>query len=105
VDINFERTPRRTPIGIDTFDLLLDLVVDVGRAHWTWKDEDEYTQARKLALIADDEHRRIEAARQRALAMIETRREPFTTDWSTWQVPHDWPDPALPPNALDAFNY
>ncbi|GIE85497.1 hypothetical protein SAMN06264365_105116 [Actinoplanes regularis] len=38
--INFERPVRRTAIGIDTFDLLLDLIADPARDRWSWKDED-----------------------------------------------------------------
>lgn len=101
--INFERTPRRTPIGIDTLDLLLDLVVDVDLTHWAWKDEDEYAHALHLDLITGKEHRRIESARQRALAMIKTRSGPLKADWSTWHVPPDWPKPALPSKALAVF--
>jgi hypothetical protein len=101
--INFERPPRRTPIGIDTLDLLLDLVVDVDLSRWTWKDEDEYAHARHLGLIADTEHRCIERARQRALAMIESCSGPFAADWSNWHVPRAWPVPALPSEALATF--
>jgi hypothetical protein len=100
--VNFERPLRRTAIGIDTFDLLLDLVADADLVRWTWKDEDEYAQARHLGLITDSEHHRVEYARQRAVALIETRGGPFAQDWSTWQVPGHWPTPKLPPGALTA---
>lgn len=62
--INFERPIRRTTSGIDTFDLLLDLTGDPSGERWTWKDQDEYDQARRLGLIPDAEHQRVELARQ-----------------------------------------
>ncbi len=99
--INFERAVQRTPLGIDTFDLLLDLVADPDTLAWRWKDEDEYDQARRLGVISDSEHRRVEQARQRAVAFVEARDGPLSQDWSDWQVPAHWPVPTLPPHALD----
>ena len=100
--INFERPVQRTPLGIDTFDLLLDLVGDPAGDHWTWKDQNEYDQARRLGLITDAEHHGVELARQRAAAFVEARSGPLAQDWSAWQVPEDWPALTLPPHVLDA---
>lgn len=99
--VNFERPYRRTRIGIDTFDLLIDLVVAPDLSSWSWKDEDEYAQGRRLGLIGDAEHRRIEQARLRAVALIESRGGPLAQDWSDWRVQPDWPLPALPDDVLD----
>ena len=44
---NFERPFQRTPIGIDTFDLLLDLVIEPDSSY-RWKDEGEYRLGRQL---------------------------------------------------------
>lgn len=98
--VNFERPSRRTPIGIDTFDLLLDLVVEPDLSGHTWKDEDEYAQARRLGLIDDTLHSRIEHTRGQVLALIEGRSGPFAADWSGWRPDPAWPDPVLPANAL-----
>jgi hypothetical protein len=99
--INFERPYRRTRIGVDTFDLLLDLVVAPDRSGWRWKDEDEYAQARRLGLIGDAEHRRVERARERAVALVESGDGPLARDWSAWRVPPSWPYPALPEDTLE----
>jgi protein associated with RNAse G/E len=99
--INFQRPYRRTRIGVDTFDLLLDLVVAPDRSRWDWKDEDEYAQGRRLGLIGDEEHRRIERARERAVALVESGGGPLAQDWSAWRVPPSWPYPALPEDTLD----
>lgn len=100
--INFERPCRRTRMGIDTFDLLLDLIGDPTGETWRWKDEDEYDQARRLGVISDAEHRRVERARERALAFVAARQGPLAKDWSSWQVPDEWPLPVLPVGALHA---
>jgi Protein of unknown function (DUF402) len=100
--INFERPVQRTAIGVDTFDLLLDLAGDDTGERWTWKDEDEYQQARRLGLITDTEHQRIDQARQRATAFVEARTGPLGHDWSSWDVPEGWPALALPAHVTDA---
>jgi hypothetical protein len=99
--VNFERPVRRTVIGIDTFDLLLDLAGDATGERWTWKDQDEYRQARRLGLITDTEHQHIDLARQRAIAFVEAHNGPLAHDWSSWAVPEDWPALTLPAHALD----
>ncbi|KUL23919.1 DUF402 domain-containing protein [Actinoplanes awajinensis] len=99
--VNFEGPVTRTAFGIDTCDLLLDLVAEPDTLRWQWKDEDEYAQARRLGMITDAGHRRVEQARERAVAFVETRSGPLSQDWSTWQVPAEWPLPSLPPGALD----
>jgi hypothetical protein len=99
--INFQRPYRRTRIGVDTFDLLIDLVVAPDRSRWDWKDEDEYAQARRLGLIGDAEHRRVERARERAVALVESGGGPPAQDWSAWRVAPSWPNPALPEDTLD----
>ncbi|MEU4221462.1 DUF402 domain-containing protein [Actinoplanes sp. NPDC026623] len=98
--VNFERPVRRTAIGIDTCDLMLDLVADPDLRRWSWKDEDEYAQGRRLGLITDADHRRVSPARERAVALLETRGGPFAQHASRWQVRADWPIPVLPPQAL-----
>lgn len=100
--VNFELPCRRTPAGIDTFDLLLDLVIAPDLSTYTWKDEDEYAQARRLSLIDDATHAQVEIAREQALTMLTTRAGPFAEAdaWSTWRPDPSWPLPALPRAAL-----
>lgn len=99
--VNFERPVRRTPLGIDTFDLLLDLTSDTADGPWQWKDKDEYEHARRLGIISGADHHRVELARQRAIAFVEARSGPLAQDWSTWEVPAAWPVPVLPQSALE----
>ncbi|MFI9719939.1 DUF402 domain-containing protein [Streptomyces sp. NPDC052396] len=94
--INFELPFRRTALGIDTRDLLLDLLVEPDLSAHTWKDEDEYAQGRRLGIIDDALHAQVELARERALELLAERQETFPTSWLNWQPATDWPLPELP---------
>jgi hypothetical protein len=100
--VNFQHPMRRTAIGFDTFDLLLDLVIEPDLSRWTWKDEDEYAHGRRLGVVSEAEHRAVEEAREEALAMIEARVGPFAADegWRHWRFAPEEPAPALPSDAL-----
>ncbi|MET9182905.1 DUF402 domain-containing protein [Kitasatospora aureofaciens] len=97
--INFELPYSRTPIGLDTFDLLIDLVVEPDLSSHRWKDLDEYAQARRLGLIDDRLHTIVETARERALALVQERALPFHEIWPTWTPDPTWPSPQLPADA------
>jgi hypothetical protein len=98
--VNFERPNRRSAIGIDTFDLLLDLVVAPDLTSWKWKDEDEYAQGRKLGLIDEATNAEVARAKDKVMALVTAANGPFAEDWSTFTQNPTWPDPALPANAL-----
>jgi Protein of unknown function (DUF402) len=100
--VNFERPRRRTEIGFDTFDLLLDLVVAPDLSDWQWKDEDEYAQGRRLGIVDDTDHRAVEQAREQVVALIERRQGPFAEDagWADWRSDPAWPTPVLPADVL-----
>ncbi|MBO1414931.1 DUF402 domain-containing protein [Streptomyces sp. FH025] len=98
--VNFELPYRRTAIGIDTFDLYLDLVVAPDLSAHTWKDEDEYAHARRLGVIDEATHRQVDLARDRALAQLRDRTGPFAPDPAAWTLPPPGPLPALPATAL-----
>ena len=93
--LNFERPIRRTPSGVDTFDVMIDLVTAPDLSSWQWKDEDEYAELSRLGVIGPDERRQIEAARERAVAFVESRGGPLSEDWSSWQADPAWPLPKL----------
>jgi hypothetical protein len=75
-------------------------VIEPDLSGYTWKDEDEYAQGRRLGLIDDATHARVEAAREQALAMLATRAGPFGRERGEWQPDARWPAPTLPPDAL-----
>lgn len=86
--VNFEEPLRRSPVGFDTFDHKLDLIVEPGGSY-RWKDEDELEQAAAVGLLGADEVR-AEAARVLA-------EWPFPTGWEDWRPEPSWPVPQLPP--------
>jgi predicted RNA-binding protein associated with RNAse of E/G family len=95
--VNFERPPLWRDGGWDTHDLALDLVVEPdGTPHW--KDEDEYERGRHLGLISDAEHRAVWAARDEALAVVESRGGLFAPGAvaSNWLPDPGWALPSLP---------
>jgi hypothetical protein len=101
--VNFQRPMRRTSIGFDTFDLLLDLVVAPDLSRWDWKDEDEYAHGRRLGVVSEADHRAVEMAREEAVAMIEGGVGPFAVErgLGKWRYEPHWPDPQLPTGVLD----
>jgi uncharacterized protein len=85
--VNFERPLKRTPIGLDTFDEKLDLIVRPDGS-FEWKDEDELEQAAALGLLDAD------AVRAEAARVLE--EWPFPTGWEDWRPDPSWPIPQLP---------
>jgi len=100
--VNFELPRQQTAIGYDTFDLLLDLIVGPDLTSCSWKDKDEYAHGRRLGLITDALHSRVDQARQQVIALVEARQGPFTGDWAIQQPAPGWPAPALPHDTLTA---
>ncbi|MFD2080110.1 Protein of unknown function [Actinopolymorpha cephalotaxi] len=96
--VNFQRPFRRTPIGVDTFDLLLDLVIEPDGT-CLWKDELEDDQGRRLDIVTEDEHRHVQEAREQALALLDQRSWPFDERWHSWRRETRWELPTLPVNA------
>ncbi|WP_344628278.1 DUF402 domain-containing protein [Kitasatospora arboriphila] len=97
--VNFERPVVRSGAGIDTLDLLVDLVVEPDLSGWWWKDQDEYEQGRRLGFVTDADHRMVERARERALGLLQDRAGPFAEPWPAWTPDAAWPLPILPEGA------
>ncbi|HEX4931057.1 MAG TPA: DUF402 domain-containing protein [Gaiellaceae bacterium] len=85
--VNFEQPLRRSPVGFDTFDEKLDLIVRPDGTY-RWKDEDELEQAAALGLV--------DAAAVRAEAARVLEEWPFPTGWEDWRPDPSWPIPQLP---------
>jgi predicted RNA-binding protein associated with RNAse of E/G family len=67
--INLQAPLRRTPIGYDSFDHVLDIVV-APDGSWRWKDEDEFEEAIQLGLFTPDEAADIRAEGERVIARL-----------------------------------
>lgn len=92
--VNFQDPFRPSPIGFDTRDLALDLIV--GPDHrWGWKDEDEFAQLLERRMITADEARLVRHSGDEVIARVEAREPPFDDTWIHWRPEPEWPVPAL----------
>jgi predicted RNA-binding protein associated with RNAse of E/G family len=84
--INLQAPLRRTPIGYDSFDHVLDVVVEPDGS-WRWKDEDEFEEAIQLGLFSPTEAAEIRAEGERVIARL-ARLLP--TGWENWRPDPRW---------------
>ena len=84
--INLQAPLRRTAIGYDSFDHVLDIVVAPDRT-WRWKDEDEFEEAIQLGLFTPDQAAEIRAEGERVIASLPGL---LPTGWEHWRPPAHW---------------
>lgn len=94
--VNLEDPIARTPIGFDTVDHALDVIVEVDGSSWRWKDEDELEHAIADGLFTEEEAVGFRRWGERARDRIVAREPPFDRDWSGWRPDPGWPLPELP---------
>ena len=93
--VNLQEPLRRTELGFETMDLVLDVIVDPDRT-WRWKDEDELQTFVERGVVdaAMAEHVREEGLRVAARA--ERNEPPFSEPWPEWRPDPSWDTPDLP---------
>jgi hypothetical protein len=93
--LNPESPIKRTAIGFDTTDHVLDVVIGTDLNSWAWKDEAEFAEAIKLGLLTsiESEYIRQEALRG-ATEALTNRREQLQW-WAAWRPPTGWKLPVL----------
>ena len=94
--VNLEEPWRRTPIGFDSRDNLLDIVVAADLSTWEWKDEDELAWAIDSGRHTADEAIAFRHEGHRALEQLRRGAFPFERDWPNWKPDHRWSAPNLP---------
>ena len=92
--VNFEEPWRRTPLGFDTRDLGVDLVVDLDR-RTRWKDVAAYEQRIADGFIPPEQAEQVERARSEVLARIDRREGVFAGRYDDWQPDPAWPMPTV----------
>jgi uncharacterized protein len=97
--VNLQDPLRRTDIGFDTRDHVLDVLIPTDRASWSWKDEDEMAEAVALGLFTQADTERIRWAGERAVEHVLLREPPFDEDWEDWRPDPAWDIPTLPASA------
>jgi hypothetical protein len=88
--VNLQEPHRRTAMGFDTSDQVLDVWVQPDLS-WTWKDEHELEAAVRLGRFTSGEAAAIRAEGERVIAEF-----PFPTGWEDWRPDPAWPVPHLP---------
>lgn len=94
---NLEAPYVRTPIGIDTRDLALDIVADPAR-NWQWKDKDEFERRLELGIDTPAHQARVRAAASELIDRLEHNHSPFSDGWQDWRPPADWQIRSMPTN-------
>lgn len=94
--VNLHAPLRRTTIGFDTADSVLDLVIQPDLANWHWKDEAEFEAAADSGHFTVREAGAIREAGLRTLECAQRRLAPFDEDWESWLPDPSWPIPELP---------
>jgi RimJ/RimL family protein N-acetyltransferase len=94
--VNLQEPLRRTAIGFDTTDHVLDLVVSRDGC-WSWKDEDELDAACRLGRFTQAEAAEIRRWGESAARAVEAAAWPLDSSWADWQPDPAWPLPELQP--------
>lgn len=96
--VNFQEPVRRTALGFDTVDLVLDLVV-AADSTWSLKDEDDFERAASVGQLQQRTAEQVRAAAERMISVVEGSGPPFSEKyWLSWRPPPHWTVPALPAN-------
>jgi predicted RNA-binding protein associated with RNAse of E/G family len=94
--VNLEEPFRRTPIGFDTNDHQLDIVV-TPELRWSMKDEDVVAERERDGSFSTEFVAELRRAAGRIVESIERRAAPFDGSWVAWRPERSWPTPTLHP--------
>jgi hypothetical protein len=94
--VNLQDPLERTPIGFDTVDHALDVVIELDRSSWRWKDEEELAEAVRDGLFSEAHAADFYAWGARAVDRIMSSEAPFDRDWDDWEPDSIWRVPELP---------
>lgn len=90
--LNLQTPLRRSRLGFDLWDQVLDVVVRPDRT-WYWKDEDEFAEAVRLGVIGHGEAAAVRAEGERLTTHLDAV---VPTGWESWRPDPGWPVLALP---------
>lgn len=94
--VNLQEPLRRTKLGFDSMDRLLDIVISADKSTWHWKDEDEFDEAVAAGVFSLEEARAIREEGEHVVELLLTRQSPFYDGWENWRPPLNWSIPSLP---------
>jgi hypothetical protein len=93
--VNLQAPFVRTPVGVDTQDHELDIVVHADGS-WVWKDEEKVDRWIDLGRWTPAEVEAIRAEGARIAAELDAGRRWWSDDWAAWEPDRSWPLPELP---------
>jgi hypothetical protein len=92
--VNLQRPFRRTELGFETMDLVLDVLIENDRT-WRWKDEGELATFVATGVFEEPLAKRLRVEGLRVARRAERNEAPFDEDWAVWR-PNDGLLPELP---------
>jgi uncharacterized protein DUF402 len=98
--VNIQEPFRRTPIGFDTQDLELDLVVSPDGS-WRFKDDEQLDRWIQRGRWTAAEVAEIRAEGARLGGELDAGRRWWSAGWASWRPDPRWPTPALPQGWAD----
>jgi len=93
--VNMEEPFRRSEIGFDTNDHMLDIVVEADLSAWRWKDADEFDARVRGGIYGSEFAAALRAEAEDVVACIEQRGSPFCDGWAAWLPDSSWLAPTL----------
>lgn len=90
--VNFQAPYRRSGIGIETLDHVLDILIQPN-GEWTYKDAEEIDEAVALGLYSEEEAGRVRADAERVGRMITSGDQWWSSEWAAWTPPQRMRDP------------
>ncbi len=95
--INLEQPLRKTSIGFDYEDEILDIFISPDLSSWRWLDEDELIEAVSTGLMSKEKVAALYQDGEEALVLLQSGKSIFN-GWESWQPDPSWPVPVLPVN-------
>ena len=92
--VNLQQPFRRTRLGLETMDLMLDVIVDPDGS-WRWKDEDELEACVRSGAFDGALAERALEEGLRVARRAERNEPPFCEPWGEWRPDPAWPAPEL----------
>jgi predicted RNA-binding protein associated with RNAse of E/G family len=88
--IDLTEPVRRTSLGFDYMDQLLDIMVSADRSTWHWKDEDEVQEALAQGMFTAEQVQDLYQRGEHALQSLLANEPPFDRVWESWVSDPAW---------------
>jgi hypothetical protein len=79
---------RRTALGFDVIDEVLDIVVRPDLTYY-WKDEDQMSELVTRGIYSEQEAEVLRDHGREAIRLVQQRESPFDDEWQDWQPDSD----------------